>query len=101
MFEEVGAPFGVFIILIYLTVFIDAFNFIAVFLKKKVDRAEYCRFGVRWTRVVMCAIFSLFILYLLVTQAVSAYIMWIELILLILLLVDTGLCIFMKIKYRK
>lgn len=101
MFEEVGVPFGVFLILIYLTVIVDAFNFFAVFAKQQADKEAFCKVGLKWARIALGGIFSAFLFYFVLTQPVSVKILWIELIALVLMLIDTGFSIFLKIRYRK
>lgn len=91
MFEEVGALAGVFIVMLYISVFMDAFVIFSVLVRKVADTREYAAAVLKWPKIIILFISAAVMLMYVFMGNFSTYTIVVEIALSVLLLAD-GIC---------
>ena len=101
MFAETGTIYSIVIIMFYVTVLLDYFNFFTVFIAKKVSKTDYCGASIKWIKIFLFAFFEVVLIYFTFTQPFSVYVRVIHIILAVILGADLVLNLVFKIKYGR
>ena len=101
MFKEVGTAAGVFIIMLYISVFMDAFVMFSIMIKKVAEAREYAAAVLKWLKIIILFISSAIMLAYAVIGDFSVYTIVVELLLCLLLLADGIISTVIKKKYGK
>ncbi len=101
MVEEVGITYFVLIVMLFLCVGFDIFNYIMVFIVKKTDIAQYCTYGVKYVKLVMYLIFGLLMFVFGIFTGLSDYSRNVHFIIGALLAADFIFGLVIKIKFGK
>ena len=101
MFKEVGTIAGIFIVMLYISVFMDAFVIFSIMVRKVADTKEYAAAVLKWPKIVILFISAVIVLWHIVTGNFSAFTIIIEIILCVLLLADGTASTIIKKKYGR
>lgn len=101
MFKEVGAAAGIFMVMLYISVFMDAFVMFNIMIRKIAEVREYAAAVLKWPKIVILFISSAIMLAYAVIGNFSVYTVVVELLLCVLLLADGIISTIIKKKYGR
>lgn len=101
MFQELGIPAGLFILMLYLSVFMDSFVIFSIMVRKIASANEYAAAVLKWAKITILFIAALVVFYFAFFGGYSLRVVIIMSILGILLAADGVLSTIIKRKYGK
>ena len=99
MFKEVGTVAGIFIIMLYISVLMDAFVMFNIMIRKIAEVKEYAAAVLKWPKIAILFISAAVMLAYPIVGNFSVYTVVIELLLCVLLLADGIISTIIKKKY--
>ena len=101
MFQELGTVAGVFILMLYLSVFMDAFVIFSIMVRKIASASEYAAAVLKWAKIVILFISAAVMFFFAITGGFSLKVTIIMAILGTLLAADGVISTIIKKKYGK
>lgn len=101
MFQELGTAAGILILMLYLSVFMDAFVIFNIMVRKIASASEYAAAVLKWAKITILFISAAVMFYLAVSYGFSIKVTIIMVILGILLAADGVISTIIKKKYGK
>lgn len=101
MFQELGMAAGLFILMLYLAVLMDAFVIFSIMVRKIASASEYAAAVLKWAKIAILFIAAVLMFFFAVSGGYSAGTTVIMVILGVLLAADGVLSVIIKKKYGK
>lgn len=101
MIEEVGLTYFVLIVMLFLCVGFDIFNYIVVFIAKQTDYKQYCTYGIKYIKLIMYFIFGVLMFIFGFTTDLSVFSRNVHIVIGSLLVADFIYGLAIKIKFGK
>lgn len=101
MFQELGTAAGLFILMLYLAVLMDAFVIFSIMVRKIASAAEYAAAVLKWAKISILYIAAVIMFFFTITGGYSLRVTIIMAILGTLLVADGVLSTIIKKKYGK
>ena len=101
MFQELGTAAGLLILMLYLSVFMDAFVIFSIMVRKIASASEYAAAVLKWAKIFILFIAAVIMFFFAITGGYSISVTIIMAVLGILLAADGVLCTIIKKKYGK
>lgn len=101
MFKEVGTAAGIFMVMLYISVFMDGFVIFSVMVRKVADVREYAAAVLKWPKITILFISAAVMFFYMIAGDFSVYTVAAEAVLCALLIADGTVSTVIKTKYGK
>ena len=98
MFERFGVMYYIFMVLIVLVEVADIVNIVMVVKNLNTDRKEYCKYGIKWSRILMNIGCCAAIIFFIVTLKITGVALWINIIIVSSMVIVSVMNVIFKIK---